>query len=186
MKTDPANPFQPTSAVLEAIETAVQIEREGLQFYTEAARQIDDPKGRQMFQTLARDEKAHLELFENAREALLNQGIWPTSEEVAAISPGELTHPAIFPPVDKVKDGEVEIPERHLAALRRGIQAENASIAFYSQQMERMDDPDGKAMYAYLLSQEEAHRKILESEYDYLTGTGFWFGVQEFNLEGAS
>jgi rubrerythrin len=99
--------------------------------------------------------------------------------------PGELTHPAIFPPVDEVKDGEVEIPERHLAVLRRGIQAENTSIAFYSQQMEQTDDPDGKAMYAYLLSQEEAHLKILESEYDYLTGTGFWFGIQEFNLEGA-
>lgn len=57
-------------------------------------------------------------------------------------------------------------------------------IEFYSQQMNRTDDPDGKAMYAYLVSQEKGHRRILEGEYDYLTGTGFWFDVQEFNLEG--
>ena len=30
MKTDPVSPVQSTSAVLEAIETAVQIEKEGL------------------------------------------------------------------------------------------------------------------------------------------------------------
>ena len=50
--------------------------------------------------------------------------------------------------------------------------------------MDRTDDPDGKAMYAYLVKQEEAHRTILGGEYDYLTGTGFWFDIQEFNLEG--
>jgi len=52
--------------------------------------------------------------------------------------------------------------------------------------MEQTADPDGKAMYAYLIEQEEGHRTILQGEYDYLTGTGFWFDVSEFNLEAAS
>ena len=59
--------------VLQAIEIAIQIEKNGLAFYTEAAAQADDPKGKRMFQALARDEAAHLELFEDARRALLNR-----------------------------------------------------------------------------------------------------------------
>jgi rubrerythrin len=47
--------MKPTPEVLKAIETAIQIEKDGLAFYTEAAKQTDDPNGKRMFQTLARD-----------------------------------------------------------------------------------------------------------------------------------
>lgn len=175
--------MKPTSDVLKAIETAIQIERDGLAFYSEAAKQTDDPNGKKMFQSLARDEAAHLKLFEDARQALLERGSWLSLEDVAAISPGEFDRPPIFPTGDEVETSE--IPERELVALRRGIQAEKDSIAFYSQEMGKTDDPDGKAMYAYLVEQEEGHRTILQGEYDYLTRTGFWFDIQEFDLEAA-
>jgi rubrerythrin len=67
--------------------------------------------------------------------------------------------------------------------LERGIQAEEDSIRFYTEQMELVDDPNARAMYAYLVEQEEGHRTILQGEYDYLAGTGFWFDTQEFSLE---
>lgn len=175
--------MKPTSDALKAIETAIQIEKDGLAFYTEAARQTDDPNGKKMFQSLAKDEAAHLGLFEDARQALLERGKWLSPEEVAAVSPGEFDRPPIFPTGDEVKTSEM--PERELIALRRGIQAEEASITFYSEQMDKTDDPDGRAMYAYLIEQEEGHRTILQGEYDYLTRTGFWFDVQEFDLEAA-
>jgi rubrerythrin len=175
--------MKPSAAVLKAIETAIQIERDGLAFYTEAAKQTDDRNGKKMFKSLARDEAAHLRLFEDARQALLERGNWLSLEEVAAISPKRLDRPPIFPTGDEIK--AAEIPERELAALRRGIQAEEASIAFYSQERDKTDDPDGKAMYAYLIEQEEGHRTILQGEYDYLNRTGFWFDIQEFDLEAA-
>jgi len=175
--------MKPTSDALRAIETAVQIEKDGLAFYTEAAKQTADPNGKKMFQTLARDEAAHLKLFETVRESLLKEGHWLSPEQVAAISRGEFEHPPVFQTGDETE--AAQIPERELAALRRGIQAEEDSIAFYSQQMDKTDDPDGKAMYAYLVEQEEGHRIILQGEYDYLNRTGFWFDIQEFNLEAA-
>ena len=175
--------MKPSAAVLKAIETAIQIEKDGLAFYTEAARQTDDPNGKKMFRTLARDEAAHLRLFEDTRQALLERGNWLSPEEVAAINPKRLDRPPIFLAGDEIK--EAEIPERELAALQRGLQAEKDSIAFYSQEMDKTDDPDGKAMYAYLVEQEEGHRTILQGEYDYLNRTGFWFDIQEFDLEAA-
>jgi rubrerythrin len=173
--------MKPTPEVLKAIETAIQIEKDGQAFYAEAAKQTDDPNGKKMFQSLARDEAAHLRLFEDTRGALIEKGDWLSPEEVAAISPGEFDRPPIFPKGGEIK--AMEIPERELSALRWGIEAEEASIAFYSEQMNRTEDPDGKAMYAYLVEQEEGHRTILQGEYDYLNRTGFWFGIQEFSME---
>jgi len=175
--------MKPTPEVLKAIETAIQIEKDGLAFYTEAARQTDDPNGKKMFQSLAKDEAAHLKLFGTVRESLTKEGNWLSPEEVAAISPKRLDRPPIFPTGDKIKSAE--IPERELAALQRGLQAEKDSIAFYTQEMDKADDPDAKAMYAYLVEQEEGHRTILQGEYDYLNRTGFWFDIQEFDLEAA-
>jgi rubrerythrin len=181
--------MKPSAEVLKAIETAIQIEKDGLAFYREAARQTNDPNGKKMFQSLARDEAAHLKLFEDARQALLEKGNWLSPEEVTAISPGEFDRSPIFPTGEEVKAtlrprlGQAEVPKRELDALQRGLQAEKDSIAFYSQERDKADDPDGKAMYAYLVEQEEGHRTILQGEYDYLTRTGFWFDFQEFSLE---
>jgi len=38
-------------------------------------------------------------------------------------------------------------------------------------------------MYAYLAEQEEVRRTTLQGEYGRLTGIGFWFDMQEFDLE---
>ena len=175
--------MESTPQVLKAIETAIQIEKDGLAFYTEAARRTSDPEGKRLFQTLAKDERAHLGLFENAREALFKGATWLSPEQVTAISPTRPVRQPIFPTGDEVE--AVEIPEYQLAALRQGIRAEENSIAFYREQMRQTDDPDGKAMYAYLVEQEEGHRAILQGEYDYLTRTGFWFDIREFDLEAA-
>lgn len=169
----------PHTAALQAIETAIQIEEEGFAFYSEAAERVTDAKGKEMFLSLARDEVAHRQIFETARRSLLDRGEWLSPEEVAAIAPER--RPPIFPTGEAAS--EVEVPAYELAALRRGIQAEEDSIAFYTEQMEGTDDAQARAMYAYLVEQEEGHRTILQGEYDYLTRTGFWFDVREFDLE---
>ena len=172
-----------STTALKAIETAIQIEKDGLAFYTEAAKQTNDPNGKKMFKSLARDEAGHLKLFETVRESLLKEGHWLSPEQVAAISQGEFNHLPVFPTGEETK--AAKIPQRELTALRRGIQAEKDSIAFYTQERDKTDDPDAKTMYAYLIEQEEGHHTILQGEYDYLTRTGFWFDVQEFDLEAA-
>ncbi len=169
---------------LQAIETAIQIEKDGLEFYTMAAKQTTDPSGKKMFQSLARDEAAHLKLFEAVRESLLKDGHWLSPEQVRASGPKRPAHPPIFPTSDEGK--AAELPERELAALRRSIQAEEDSISFYSEARDKTIDPDGKALYSYLIEQEESHRTILQGEYDYLTNTGFWFDIREFDLEAVA
>lgn len=175
--------MEPTPEALRAIEVAIEIEKDGLAFYTQAARQTDDPHGRRMFETLAADEAAHLALFEHTRAELLKGGSWPSPEEVAARSPRRPVIPPIFPPNREQR--ATQAPQRELEALRRGIQAEEDSIAHYTQAAEKTSEPAGRAMYIYLAEQEKGHRAILEAEYDHLTQTGFWFDIREFDLETA-
>ena len=169
-----------SAEALAAIETAIQIEENGLAFYSEMAVQVDNPQAKKMFQTLARDEVAHKKLFERVRQELQESGRWLSAAEVTALSPRTM-RPAVFPVGEAVAG--VEVPQRELAALQRGIQAEEESIAFYSQQKDLIDDPAAQEMFDYLIEQEKGHRTILQGEYDYLTNTGFWFDIREFDLE---
>ena len=110
-----------------------------------------------------------MELFENARKALLKRGNWPSPEQVAAANPGMMDHTSIFPTSDEI--GTSKIPENPLAALQWAMRAEEDAVAFYSEQMERSDNPNGKATYVYLIEQEE-HRAALPREYDYRVDVG--------------
>jgi rubrerythrin len=162
-----------TAEVLKAIQTSIQIEQEGLDFYTQAAQQARHPQNKRIFRSLAREESAHLQLFQDAHAALLDQGAWLSPEEVTAISPASQGRHLIFSPAHEVQEGQLEaVTEHELLALERGIEAEQASIDFYTQQRDQTDDPHARALYAYLIEQEEVHRRILQSEYDYLTGMG--------------
>jgi rubrerythrin len=156
-----------TAEVLKAIQTSIRIEQEGLDFYTQAAEQARHPQNIRIFRSLAREEAAHLRLFQDAHAALLDQGAWLSPEEVTVISPASQDRHLVFSPA---QEGQLEtVTEHELVALERGIAAEEASIAFYTQHMDRTDDPHARALYAYLIEQEEVHRRTLQSEYDYLT-----------------
>jgi rubrerythrin len=159
--------MQPTSEVLKAIETAIQIEKDGMAFYSGAARRTSDPRAKRKYELLAKDEAAHLRLFEDARKALLSRGAWLTPQEVAAVSSQNFEPASIFSSGDELE--AKEMPEHELAALQRAIQAEEKSIAFYSEQRDKTEDSNAKAMYAYLIEQEKGHRAILQAEYAYLS-----------------
>ena len=48
----------------DAMRIAIATERSGLEFYTRGARLVKDPRGRQIFQKLAQEEKVHLRTLE--------------------------------------------------------------------------------------------------------------------------
>ena len=57
----------------DALRIAIATERSGLEFYTRAARITKDPRGRDVFQRLAEEEKHHLGTLEKRYQKLLEQ-----------------------------------------------------------------------------------------------------------------
>jgi len=66
-----------------------------------------------------------------------------------------------------------EKSESALMALSVAIQTEKDAVAVYSRAASETDDPDGKAMYQYLVDMEKEHQRILEAEYNALAKE-FW------------
>ncbi len=162
---------------LEAIEIAIKIEEEGINFYTEAAEKVEDKAARKMFLNLANDEQKHLLLFRSVRQSLLEKGEWPP---ITTLPTGHLPD-YIFPtPEEKEK---IEIPQHHQEILRKGMEIEEASIKFYTEQLDKSSSEEARQVYRFLVEQEKGHLALLRAEYDYLNRTGFWFDYQEFSLE---
>ncbi len=162
---------------LEAIEMAIKIEEEGINFYTEAAERVGDEAAQKMFLNLAKDEQKHLLLFRSVRQSLLEKREWPSAPTL----PVGKTPDYIFPTPEE--RGKVEVPKQHQEILRKGMEIEEASIRFYAEQLDKSSSEEARRVYRFLLEQERGHLALLRAEYDYLNRTGFWFDYQEFSLE---
>lgn len=164
---------------IEGVLLAIDIEKRGHKFYSEAAYQTEDPRGRAMFLRLAQDEVRHLEWLTGHKESLEKTGQWKDVTMTGeALSLGRRVFPKSAGPRSGVKG-----KTRELEALRRGIQAEKDSMALYADLASKIDDQRGKVTFQRLAQEEENHYHLLQAEHDYLSKSGFYFDMPEFSLE---
>ena len=69
------------SAEVEALQFAIETEKKGYRFYRVAAESTSDPKGKEVFSQLARDEIEHMCVFTTLYTSLTNDEAWLTYEE---------------------------------------------------------------------------------------------------------
>ena len=167
------------ASALWALDLAMEREKEGNEFYLESADKTADPKGRRMFQWLAREELKHLKWVEQQRLALIRCKESPevTGFDEPLIKKSDFPHLARSSGTVKPNTGELE-------ALRLGIKAEKDSIILYTKAVQDTVDAEGKAMFARLVQEEQAHLDILEEEYEWLHQTSGYFTIHRFQLPG--
>ncbi len=165
--------------VVEGVMLAIDIEKRGYNFYTEAASVTEDPRGQAMFRRLAQDEVRHLEWLTGHKESLEKSGQW---KDVALSGKALALGGRVFPKSAGPRSGATD-KTRELEALRRGIQAEKDSMALYFALEAKIDDVRGKETFQRLASEEEGHFHLLQAEHDYLSRSGFYFDMPEFSME---
>ena len=164
--------------IIKALKTAIRIEKEGLRAYLKLAKETKDETSKNMFIILADDELTHLEILQEQLEEHAENNKWKKVQ----IEESQIQK--IMPKIGenmikrKGKEGIEQID-----ALKVAIQMEKDSMAFYTQQMNDIDDTAMKDLFRILAEMEEAHYKIQEAELDHIQGNGFWFNIQEFSLE---
>jgi rubrerythrin len=77
-------------AAMAALNLAIQTEKDGYQFYLEAARRTRDPKGKDLFSALADDEILHEQILIARRDTLEREGTWEAAADQASASAGNL------------------------------------------------------------------------------------------------
>jgi rubrerythrin len=165
---------------LTALETAMEVERQGKAFYEEAAERVQDPMGKAVFQTLARDEIEHLRLLQAEYETIDSAQEWMGLDEAKAC---ELQTPLkVFP--DKRDAAMAIAPDAtDLDALKLAMEFEQKGYDSYVKAGEETNDPNGKEVFEFLAKQENSHYVFLQKTYDYLTSEGAWyFDEQEFPM----
>jgi rubrerythrin len=176
------------NAALAALNQAIELEIEGQRFYLEAAKCTTNPKGAEMFRSLADDEVIHERILRRQLDALTQgQGWMPVlspsislrtstveglPDSVAEVT-ADLTA-LIFPESEKVCEEALRPNESDLDALLFALQIENKSFNLYREMVEKTEDPNGKRMYEYLANAERGHFEQLMLNYEHLSTTGNW------------
>jgi len=151
-------------AISKGLLKAMKAEREGQSFYMMAANSTDDPKGKEVFSQLAKDEHDHLLYLKKQYETL---------QETGKVDPnlklGEKTRYAGTAPIFS-ENFKSRIKDRHyeMSALSIGIQLELDAIKYYKSQADDFDDPTVREFYTALADWEKEHYDALNNQYEFL------------------
>jgi rubrerythrin len=129
--------------ISEGLVKAIQLEVDGQNFYRMAAKSTADPKGREVFERLAREEEEHERFLKTQYKSISETGV--PSKEVRLGSPADLSGISpIFSDQIQTRLGEAHY---EMSALSIGIQLELASIQFYKGEAKAVTDPTVQSCY---------------------------------------
>jgi len=165
----------------QAIKTAIDYETKVRDVYAQAAEQASSKAGKKAFQTLAKEEQYHLNYLNKRLHEWQETGALVVEKLASVVPPKEEIDKNISQLQAQVKP---EDHEDEIQLLKKALEVEEATSDFYRKMVSELNS-DAQAMFHEFLKAEEGHRNIVLAEIDCLSGMGFWFEFQEFDLEGA-
>ena len=163
----------------EAIKSALEYEVRIRDIYREATAAVDDEVGKRIFETLCKDEQNHIDYLEYKLEQLQSSG---------AIVPERLESEI---PSQEVFDREAEkiksLVSKDFLGIRRqmlskALKMEIETSDFYQKMVNDLP-AEGRALFERFLEIENNHIKAVQFEMDFMSKTGYWFDIKEFDME---
>lgn len=161
------------------LQQAMRLEQDGRKFYLSAAERTQDPAGKKMFASLAADEQEHFDKLKGEYDALASAGKWLSARSVLDRQPARWQAPAIFSAEKEGAEMALSPAANDLDALNFALAAEKESYELYASSRDKADDPDAKALFAFLAAEERSHYELLDAELKYLGDTASYFMIQE-------
>lgn len=161
---------------LEPLRQGMINEIRGKFYYNEAAERTREPRGREMFLSLARDEEGHLHILEQQYLSVSRRGEWLGLEAARA---GDSPAPRLnlFP--ESAAKGLLSPSSSDEQALEMALAMEKRGYDLYKGAMDATSDPAEKAMYQFLTQEESRHYALLDQTLNYLKDKGFWYFQDE-------
>ncbi len=164
--------------VAEAMKTAIEMEKSGYRFFTEAAIKVEHPVGKKLFNRLAAEEIHHLRTFERIFSELSKGNDW--SQITSTVIPKKRV-----PYFDEArKQFEPTNLTVELDYLKQALDLERKAIDFFENAIRSAKSEAAKAVFERILAEEKGHYDLIQSEIDSINNSGFWFDVQEFKMDG--
>lgn len=153
-----------TTNLLDAVAIARQNERDASDAYLEAARQISNPVGKQLFLQLSAFEQYHFEVVSELERALRHKLDFPAY-------PGQ-EFP--LPPVMEVEAAKEPRDKSVMEIIAAARQHEKDAEKAYARLAAQIKDPVGHETFLRLAREENAHYFILSEAYWTLNNLGVW------------
>jgi rubrerythrin len=163
----------------EAIKTAIEFETRIRDIYQEATAAVDDEVGKRIFETLCKDEQHHIDYLQHKLRQLQDTGtIVP--ERLDSVVPSQ---EVVNREAEKVKS----LVAKDFLGIKRqmlskALETEIETSDFYQKMVNELP-AEGQALFERFLEIENNHIKAVQFELDYLSKTGYWFDIKEFDME---
>jgi rubrerythrin len=152
---------------MDILKFAIEMEKEGEQYYKEQAENNRDNSLYTVFMNLAKDECHHAQIIENKVKGI-------AYKPEASVSNWTKN---VFDGVDDFKIEVKEIPQQ-LDAYRMALQKEKESIELYQNLLK--ETKEDKMLFEFLIAQEEGHYKIIDEIITLVNRPNEWVENAEF------
>jgi len=158
---------------MNAVELAIKMEKDAIEFYKEAVVKTRHPFGKRMFQSFIEDEKRHLKVLDDIFSGL--------DLKVDSQSPREKVR-SIFDELKLEMAQRIKADTDEIEAIRLAMDFEKRGYEFYKKAVEETTDKKTKELFEILTREEEEHFNILQNTLFFLTNTGSWFMWEEHSI----
>lgn len=153
---------------IDALKIALNIEKDGYDFYAAAATKTTDAKTKKIFLMLANEEKKHLSLIRKIQDDLIDPVTYFISDEaVVEDYLRRIIETKIFNKTDDI-DTVIKEIKTDKDAIRIAMQAEKDSLDFFTRMAELTRDNEGQNTFRQLARSEEYHLMELQRLQDYI------------------
>jgi len=160
--------------IINGLQQAIQTESYGHYFYSMAAATIEDPKGKEIFTTLAQEELAHMRFLQDQHQSFVEQG---KADDTAKLGP-QADLSGSSPIFSTAIKNRISTAHFEMTALSVAINLELSSEQFYRKQSQAASDPTVAKFFIDLADWESGHYHALlrqqeELKQDYWAEAGF-------------
>ena len=167
---------------VEALQTAIQMEIDGKEYYLKASQKSSNELGKKLLQSLADEEDTHQKKFTEIYNAIRDKKAWPATD----FRPDRSKRPrTVFAQALGRIGSNAQALATELDAVQTAMSMENKTFDFYNGRSKEASCDAERELYRALAAQERTHHEVLLDYYEYLKDPAGWFVQKEHpSLEG--
>jgi rubrerythrin len=168
---------------LDALEIALSNELREHEFYKMNAERTDNPLGKAMFETIAKDELEHFERLKQLHEVWEKNNTWPETIPLKVNKTN--VHNVLKDVLKRVAEApHVDLDD--LEAIRTAIAFECDGVMYYELLKQSSTEPNEKAFFNLMANIEHEHYTSLKDTEELLVDPAAWYRIRERGgLDGA-
>ncbi|MBN1160514.1 MAG: hypothetical protein JXA17_00990 [Dehalococcoidales bacterium] len=163
-------------ATLKALETALQMEIDGKEFYLKASEASKNKLGKDLLKKLSAEEDIHRTVFQGIYDNIKAKRGWP---DLKYRSDGGQSLRTVFAVALENMKSHTPALKEELDAVKTGMDLENKTLDFYNARSKKATLEAEKQLYEQLAMQESEHHRVLLDYYEFLKNPAGWYVQKE-------